>query len=192
MIEITRNFKKVRSFHIYILFFFLIIVYNSCCNENKETENLELIVDDIEYDYYALYKGKSLKKLVIEDGDWEAYGYLYNQFFKTYEFFEILPYSMIMANKWGNPRSMYDIYLSFLIMYAPNTSITPKTISEMDSVSRRIALDYLVKSYNTSLDESFKEWIYDSDIEYLVNEGYLLETYSSNKERIVHVVDDKK
>lgn len=89
---------------------------------------------------------------------------------------EFLPYEFIMANKWNDPYAYYDVYETFLFLYDCSFD---RNIEVMDSLSRNIALKYLLLAHDKATDSTLNA-LTDEDIRfYLDKKVYIKESGDS-------------
>jgi len=122
---------------------------------------------------YHLPENTSEKELIvriIENGDTSAYHNLYNYFMNHKEIGQVLSYSLIMANKWDYSVAMYDVYSELLILY---DCIFWGNIEIMDSRTRKLALEYLIRYYENSPECMQRESAYKYHILKYVEKKYL-------------------
>src|SRR5690606_28673102 len=98
----------------------------------------------------------SLINIIINDGGIYEYKLISLYYFGNRPTASILPYSLIMANKWNYPPAMLDVYQSLLQLY--NCSFY-QNIEIMDKKFRNIALEYLIMYYENAQEGRQKETI---------------------------------
>ena len=141
----------------------IIYVSNSDCMEDKDYLR--------NYDYYSRFKGENKKSLVLRIGDPLAYGYLLTDYFKSDCFYQILPYAIIMANKWQHPRAMYNVYEALIELYTGNSEI--QKIYLLDKDSRDMAIHYLIKSFENEPDTIRKNEIFIEELDFLIQNDFI-------------------
>jgi hypothetical protein len=90
-----------------------------------------------------------LKKKVAK-GDKDAYYLLMIQFMQNSEL--LLPYALMMSDKYDYPTAMIDVYSCYIYMndlYEPGAFST-NSLDSLSSESRNMALEYLFKAYQKS------------------------------------------
>jgi hypothetical protein len=123
---------------IYILF---ITLYTSCTNNG--------ILKDNEI--------PQIKKLILSKGDQAAYIDLMIYYEDKMQYEALLPYSIIMANKYDNANAYYQIYFCIMRIYN-NGQFDYKFIKNLDLDSRKFVLDNLQNSAQLG-DNSAKEYL---------------------------------
>lgn len=91
---------------------------------------------------------------IINDGSDSAYSVIDLQTAKTGEY--LLPYALVAANKWKKNYACMDVYYGLLSLYDCGS----ENIEIMDSITREMAIDYLIKAYEYSSDttDNQKKW----------------------------------
>jgi len=111
----------------------IIIIGLMSCNENSK------------YNVTSINSGtssdKELSRSILQQGDSSAYYELSMQYL-DYGYEHFLPYSLIMANKYNYPQAYFDVYDCLLLLYGSE----PKDICLLDSVTQKIAIEYLKKA----------------------------------------------
>ena len=79
-----------------------------------------------------------LKKLVLEEGDIDAYEVLETAYLDESPG-EFLPYALVMANKYNYPRGHYDVYENLMWLF----SCTQGDLSCMDKATMKLANNHL-------------------------------------------------
>src|SRR5690554_503170 len=136
--------------------------------------NMYLINAQEDFKYY-LPEGvseDSLINIIINNGGINEYKLISLYYFGNKPIAAILPYSLIMANKWNYPPAMLEVYQSLLLLY--NCSFY-QNIEVMDKKFRNIALEYLIMYYENANEGKQKEYIRKFDIPNYIEKGYLKE-----------------
>lgn len=86
----------------------------------------------------------------------------------------LFPYALIAANKWNKNYACMDIYYELTAMY----NCDADNIETMDSASRKMALEYLIKAYEYSSDstenqKSYKENVHETILTYSEKGKYI-------------------
>ena len=89
---------------------------------------------------------EELKERVRRSGDAQAYEELSTAYMNE-GISEILPYSLLMANKYNYPQAYYDVYESLVLMQ----SVGQNTIDSLDVKTLDMALEYLKLSSDKGL-----------------------------------------
>lgn len=134
---------------ILILSFISILLYSQTdrLEKNMDFDLLNKVNHDKRSFISPIYRSyKTLKKLILEKGDKIAYKELCYAISDE----RLLPYSMIMANKYNYPIANFDIYYRTIRMYQDNNI-------EIDSTTLAFALSYLYKGVELNDPNSIME-----------------------------------
>lgn len=90
----------------------------------------------------------SLKSRVVRLGDTSSYYNLQVAYMDNNWIEGLLPYALIMANKYGYTPAYYDVYQSIqgIDLYHSGGASTDYSLDMVDTASRKIALEYLLKA----------------------------------------------
>lgn len=166
-IAISNSFKYNLYMKQIILIFSFIFFVNCVSNTNKmeekkiksklneiKADNAPLNEDSINIsnkDYlpisaqdYRKSKIEKRKKNIIENGDFYDYGVLSITYENENDFISILPYSVLMAEKYQNRDSYLDFYYSF-IKIINNGDYKDEYFFNLDIESQRFLKHYLTK-----------------------------------------------
>lgn len=80
-----------------------------------------------------------LEKLIIEEGDDEAYSELYVPYCCEYGIHKLLPYSFVMANTYKKGNAYYDVYFELMVLYRQNMNLVDEDVAE-------VMMKYLTKA----------------------------------------------
>ena len=115
-----------------ILFLALFLIYG-CTQPKKEIK----VNPELEY-------AENLKRRCINDGDSKAYGELIDYYGRNHsEYYELLPISIIMADKYNNDNARISIYFLF-IEIANNGRRDEKLFFKLDQAKKEFVLKYLI------------------------------------------------
>lgn len=119
------------------LLFILIFTLFSCGSKPKVED------EKIVYPGMPMHSVDELAKLIFEQGDELAYQELRttDPFFGNPE--RLMPYALIMANKYDSGVACFDVYYGFLSIY--NTQAT-RDLDRLDETSQHMAVEYLQKA----------------------------------------------
>ncbi|ESU25219.1 hypothetical protein FLJC2902T_31590 [Flavobacterium limnosediminis JC2902] len=93
--------------------------------------------------YFSLERVAELKKRCVENGDTEAFGNLVDHYGNTpFENYELLPVSIIMADKYNCDNARVAIYFCFLEMQ--NKGRDEKQFFKLDKSKQDFILKYLM------------------------------------------------
>ena len=81
---------------------------------------------------------------LVKQGDINAYDELRIYFSCKENPEELLPYALLMANKYNDTRAYFDVYYCFWYMF-PETTDNLCLLDSLDSTTKNIALEYLQK-----------------------------------------------
>lgn len=137
------------------LFIISILLVLVSCNKSKTETEDHLSTDKVTINNPYLRDStsmisihSSLTREIITQGSTEAYDNLYNLYMDNSQDAEMLPYALIMANKYNYPFAYYDVFELILIaskMYQNQDDLY--NLTTLDPQSRQIALSYLMKAY---------------------------------------------
>lgn len=90
---------------------------------------------------------------------------------------EILPFALISANKWNKNYACLDVYNALLNAYDCGAY---SNIEIMDSITRKMAINYLIRAYDISSDttdvlKNFKDRVHDEILYYYEKGKYITE-----------------
>lgn len=91
----------------------------------------------------------SLKMAILFRGTVSSYNHLKERVKHPYDIFY---YALIMANKYGYKEANYDVYNTLVSIYKDNPAL-----GSMDSISNRIAIEYLKKGVECGDIKSINE-----------------------------------
>ena len=114
---------------VYNLLFLLLLF--SCIN----TEENSKAVNNLEHEISLL------KKSIVINGDVSAYNELSARYIKREKYFDILPFSFIMAGEYEYLSAYYDVF--FYVYAANSNSCFDYDLSCLDSQTKTLALKYL-------------------------------------------------
>ncbi|WP_075602427.1 hypothetical protein [Saccharicrinis aurantiacus] len=123
---------------------------------------------DLKYSLPENITKDSLVSDILENGSVQAYNDLSSFFFSNAYFEEILPYSLMMANKWKYPDAMLDVYV---ILLALNDCLFYRNVNVMDAMSRNMALEYLIRYNSTAKSSNKKADIYKFHVQKLIDDN---------------------
>lgn len=144
-----------------IITIFLILSLMSCKKNKAKTI--------IQKENYTQLKAK-----VVEQGDENAFVDLILKIGNSNSRYEILPYAMIMANKYNSGAGCYEVLLGIMYVNNPNTyGYNPALINEFNDIDKKTVLYYLhkgakLKNVNCilALEEIYRNgWGIDKDIQ---------------------------
>lgn len=142
--------NKVSFFLMILVFSFISILLFGQTDSSQQSMNsdvLNKVNNDKKSFISPIYRSyKILKKLVIEKGDKMAY----KELCYVIPDERLLPYSLLMANKYNYPIANFDIYFRTVRMYQ-DYSI------EIDSTTLAFALSYLYKGVELNDPNSILE-----------------------------------
>ena len=93
--------------------------------------------------YFSLERVAELKKRCVENGDEEAFGNLVDHYNNTlFEYYELLPIAMIMADKYNCDNARVAIYFWFLEMQ--NEGRSEKEFLNLEKSKQDFILKYLI------------------------------------------------
>lgn len=148
-----------------ILFLIVLFYVNIAFSQNNTLPDFEYRLPD------SITENQLIKK-IIDEGDENSY----NQLFMFYNCSSIkkslLPYSLVMANKWNNSKAMLKIYSEILGLY---DCLFWGNIEVMDSISRNLALTYLIMSYENTKSITENDRVYRYYIKRHLEQGYIKE-----------------
>ncbi len=127
----------------YLLIVILPLILLSCSKKDKHERSLNNTGHDI---------GK-LRKDVLYRGDVDAYNSLSIEFF-DYPPGELLPYAIIMENKYNDSVFCMDIYQSILFIYYAGNS------AYIDEQTAKMAIENLEKAAKKGIDEAILRLTY--------------------------------
>ena len=115
-----------KFFLVIIILILLLTNCNNCSVEKSFSMN------------YRTRDLSELKQQIIDSGDSSAYKDLTIELLEfKYGDEELLPYAMIMANKYDYSQAYFDVFFSMTAPYMDN-------INQTDSITAKIAIDYLL------------------------------------------------
>lgn len=121
----------------FYIIFYTCFVFIGCdfLNESivKETEDATM--------NQPLRSLKTLKEMVLNNGDTDAYYELSIAYLNLPYQEEFLLYAMIMANKYDYPQAYFDVFDCFVLSFWPD-------ISKIDEQSANLAIEYLIKAHD--------------------------------------------
>ncbi len=126
--------------HLFLLGLLFII---GCNNNTKQPEKIAEKTKDKSQRYFSLERVAELKKRCVENGDKEAFGNLVDHYNNTpFEYYELLPISIIMADKHNCDNARVAIYFWFLEMQ--NEGRDEKQFFKLDKSKQDFILKYLM------------------------------------------------
>jgi hypothetical protein len=110
-----------------------------------------------DFDGYSTCDTPPKEELIpkVKQGDTIAYNLLSIYFACSEYDEELLPYALLMANKYHYIRAYYDVYDCFCRFY-PETTYSLVLLDSLDKTTRDIALEYLQKG--ADFGETNCEW----------------------------------
>lgn len=139
----TIHFKNFQMKNLlFVLGLLLIIGCNNSSKKSNSTEQLNVLKED--NDKYASSKWVALqKKKSLVEGNFNAYGNLIDYYNNTpSEYYELLPISIIMADKYKCDNARAAIYFWFLEMQ--NDGRDEKQFFKLDKSKQDFILKYLL------------------------------------------------
>lgn len=126
-----------------ILFLLGLLLIIGCNNTTKQPEKTTEKPKDKSQRYFTLERVEELKKRCVENGDKEAFGNLVDHYNNTTsEYYELLPISIIMADKHNCDNARVAIYFWFLEMQ--NEGRDEKQFFKLDKSKQDFILKYLM------------------------------------------------
>jgi len=126
-----------------ILFLLGLLLIISCNNTTKQPEKTAEKPKDKSQRYFTLERVAELKKRCVENGDKEAFGNLVDHYNNTpFEYYELLPISIIMADKHNCDNARVAIYFWFLEIQ--NEGRDEKQFFKLDKSKQDFILKYLM------------------------------------------------
>ena len=119
----------------------------------------------------------SLKIKVYRDGNERAYMKLFYLIYDTRHLQDLLPYSLVMANKFNSPVGTVHVFYDLTHSYA-------NRIEDIDSITSNLAIEYLFKAAKMK-NESAIDIIKMYSIEYnpKTNRDQIIKMYSHWKKK---------
>lgn len=117
--------------------FLCIFQYFEIVNLKKKILNTDNLVHVISLD--------SLKRQIVNSGNVNCYGRLKFEYMDSDDAESLLPWALIMANKFNYKLAYFDVYASIqaIDMYFGQKGSKQNSLKLSDTASRRIALEYL-------------------------------------------------
>ncbi|MBF6640972.1 hypothetical protein IVB69_05730 [Flavobacterium sp. J49] len=127
------------------LFVLLMVITIISCNNSTEkpVAKKPLAKKEENQRYFSLEKVSELKKRCVENGDFEAFGNLVDHYGNTrFEYYELLPVAIIMADKYNCDNARVVIYFWFLD--TQNKGRDEKQFFKLDKSKQDFILKYLM------------------------------------------------
>lgn len=109
-------------------------------------------------------------KINIIKGNITSYEELSTKYFES-NYLDMLPYSLMMANKYHYPRAYYDVYE---ILMVSGGCVEDHNLNCLDDLTKELALDYLklaIEKSDKTASEIFLEY-YNKGKSYPIKEFY--------------------
>ena len=142
-------------------FIFLLILLLGCTNKTtpeKEKKNIDSEVWVC--GNQTSRPVEELERLVLE-GNTDAYDELYIAYMDIGEV-RLLPYALLMANKYDYTNAYYDVYCCLAFLYWDNCVETECFLDSLDIQTRTMALEYLKKAADKGETNALRDlgWLY--------------------------------
>ena len=132
------------------ILFLVLILFLSCCKKDLKNTKKDLSKECLKSVYFSNERVLELKFDVINKGDSYSYGLLNLYYsYNPRKYYELLPISIIMANKYKNVDSYIDVYRN-LIMINTNGVYNDSLINNLDENCKKMAISYLIKGKDES------------------------------------------
>lgn len=129
---------------IYILVFFTLYACND--KEKRDFEkgvSINHIPDSIDYFSYV----RNLKSEITNRGNIDSYKNLRNIYMDDCQELDMLPYSLIMANKFNHSFAYFDVFVCLVQTHYYQNIDDIYNLEILDYKTRDLALKYLMQSY---------------------------------------------
>lgn len=153
---------------IFIVFSSIVVLFS--CKKKKEENSFEhnqevQFTTGSSENYFVLTR--ELKNEIITKGSEKAYHDLFEEYMAHDQMQDMLPYSLLMANKYNYTSAYLDVFYCL-------THFSGKNTDSLDIKTRNLALSYLMQSYVLG-DENAKLIIstYIKDAKYSLNDTLL-------------------
>jgi hypothetical protein len=123
----------------------LLIYLLSSCEEKNALSTKTVNADDSFPKIDTMYE---VLNQALDKGDEKAYNKASNYFFMKDRYEDFLYAAIVMANKYQSPEAHLDVYKIL------NGTRAQRSLSNLDSNSKRLALYYLLKSYELGCEDS--------------------------------------
>ncbi|MCG2618201.1 hypothetical protein LZZ85_28155 [Terrimonas sp. NA20] len=140
-----RKSNKMKNKLITLALISLLICQLSSCEEKSALSAETVKADDSFPKIDTMYE---VLDRALEKGDKKAYNKVSNYFFMRDKYEDFLYAAIIMANKYQSPEAHLDVYKIL------NGTRSQGKLSNLDSNSKRLAVYYLLRSYELGLDNS--------------------------------------
>ncbi|MBS1773946.1 MAG: hypothetical protein JST82_13895 [Bacteroidetes bacterium] len=146
----------MNSFQKIIIYFVSFSIVVVCIVQYLQLQKIKKEATSFKNSYHTV-PFDSLKKNIATIGDIPSYEKLKLEYMDIDAIENLLPWALIMANKYGYKPAYFDVYTSIqgIDMYYGNTK-SESSLEAVDSNSKKIALEYLIKASKIEDSQAIK------------------------------------